>query len=181
MGSLKNKWQELPESFRMIPAALIAALLLSRVLFVFSIVKGRSMVPSIPENMIVIGSRLSYHQNPPERGDIVVFSHPGIEPFLIKRIAAIPGDRIRICGRLLWINGIPCAGNAAITKSEIPVQCREFSIPEEAFFVIGDNFPESNDSRIWEEPLVRRNEIAAKGIFLYKFPFQFKKIGSEVK
>ncbi len=139
------------------------------------------MNPSIPENTIMIGNRLSYHQNPPERGDIVVFSHPGIEPLIIKRIAAIPGDHIRICGRLLWINGTPYPENKQIPKSENPSQCREFGIPEKAFFVIGDNFNESNDSRIWEEPLVRQDEIAAKAIFLYKFPFQFKKIESEVK
>ena len=127
-----------------------------------------------------------------QRGDIVVFHHPK-PPLLIKRVVGIPGDRIRIEGGRVQINGStlqepyaafePAALNPF--RDNFPAQIYtdplvnpdwwrqmqtltrdgELTVPKDMYFVLGDNRNHSDDSRYWG--LVPRQAIVARPMVIY--------------
>ena len=126
------------------------------------------------------------------RGDIVVFHHPR-PSLLIKRVAGIPGDRIRVDNGHLSVNGVrvlepyatfePTAYNPSrdvfpSTSYSDPnvnpewwyklpslVQNGELVVPPNQYFVLGDNRNHSDDSRFWG--LVPRQAIVARPLLIY--------------
>ena len=110
--------------------------------FVFFIgyVPTASMEPVIRENSFIIGTRVY-----PELqiGDVVVFSQEGI--LMVKRIAGIPGDEI-------------------IIDDEVYV------VPHGCYFMLGDNPDQSADSRHWEDPFIRNDQVIARVLILKPHP-----------
>ena len=115
-----------------------------------------------------------------ERGDIVAFRAPsqGDIPF-VKRLIGTPGDVIEIRNKNVWINGaeidepykIHVDGNL---YEDHPWTPREYvirdnyepvTLPENAFFVMGDNRDNSNDSRYWG--FISRKDVIGKPMFVY--------------
>lgn len=127
-------------------------------------VDGRSMEPTFHDGDYVIVNRLAYRFGELQRGDVVVFPFPlnGEEDF-IKRIIALPGDRIAIRNGVLFLNG------AVIEEDYLEVPPRgdmeEMIVPAAHVFVMGDNRNDSSDSRIWG-PLIS-SEIIGKTVFRY--------------
>ncbi|WP_058188568.1 signal peptidase I [Terracidiphilus gabretensis] len=127
-----------------------------------------------------------------QRGDIVVFHHPR-PPLLIKRVAGIPGDHIRVDDGHLSVNGLrifepwaafePTSYNPARDvfpgtvysdpnvspdwwhKLPTLVQNGELVVPPGQYFVLGDNRNHSEDSRFWG--LVPRDAIIARPMLIY--------------
>jgi signal peptidase I len=127
-----------------------------------------------------------------QRGDIVVFHHPR-PPLLIKRVAGIPGDHIRVDDGHLSVNGIhisepyaafePTGYNPARDvfpgtvysdpnvspdwwhKLPSLVENGELIVPPGQYFVLGDNRNHSEDSRFWG--LVPRSAIVARPMLIY--------------
>ncbi|MGH9600453.1 MAG: signal peptidase I [Terracidiphilus sp.] len=125
------------------------------------------------------------------RGDIVVFHHPN-PPLLIKRVVAIPGDRLRIRNGRVFVDGAALsqpyafftpASRAApanfpariYTNPEVDpdwwrqmqslTQNGELTIPPGEYFVLGDNRNDSDDSRFWG--FVPRQAILATPLVVY--------------
>lgn len=124
---------------------LITVILLKSV-FLFGYVPTASMEPTLPKGSYIIGIRV-YHSL--KTGDIIIFEYDG--KLLVKRIAAVPGDIIDT-GALTYM-----------ASMERP--CREDSVlevPEECYYVLGDNTQNSFDSRYWNDPFVHRENIVAK-------------------
>lgn len=117
--------------------------------FVFFIgyVPSESMEPAIKADSIVFGCRIPSEI---QRGDILLFHHEGI--VLVKRVAGVPGDIIYSddTGLILSID------------EEFPGASRVLTVPDGYYFMLGDNAEHSNDSRMWDEPFVARNEVVAK-------------------
>lgn len=127
-----------------------------------------------------------------ERGDIVIFHHPRPE-LLVKRVVGLPGERLRISGGHVYINGQkldepyavfePTLGNplgddfpsmANIDprvdpkwwqQMETLTQNGELRIPAGYYFLLGDNRNHSSDSREWG--LVARERIVARPLVIY--------------
>ncbi len=139
------------------------AVVLAAVLFVGlqlvvqnTVVKGVSMEPNYVSDQRVIVNKLAYRMGEPQRGDVVVFHAHGLEAEdFIKRIIGLPGETVEIHRGAVIVDGQPIPepyGPMADDTSFGP-----FKVPADAYFVLGDNRPFSNDSRTWE-PLGRAIE-----------------------
>jgi len=140
-------------------------------------------------------SRLLLPYREPKRGDIIVFRFPlDINQAYVKRVVGVPGDRLRLENRQLFINGQPVVepylskrlagtdqyrdnfpkfaeasstplARRALMMHEIYVKDGELVIPEDHFFAMGDNRDNSLDSRYWG--LVPRENIIGKPLLIY--------------
>lgn len=127
------------------------SIILFRTILFVGYVPTESMEPTLKAGSYILGIRFVTDL---EEGDIIVFQHDG--QLLVKRIAGVPGDRIDL-SKLSYMVTVP------IPVWEEPV----LTVPENAFFVLGDNTQNSIDSRYWEDKFVMRNDIVAK-LFINK-------------
>jgi len=69
-------------------------------------IEGPSMEPNLHQGQFLLVNRLAYRLEEPERGDIVVFRHPGSRRRdLIKRVVGLPNEQLEIVRGQVWING----------------------------------------------------------------------------
>lgn len=149
----------------LIGAVIVAALVRTFVFQAFYIPSG-SMIPTLNEDDRVLVNKLSYDFNDIGWGDIVVFkrpaNQPGEVPDLIKRVMALPGDRIEFFNGDVYVNNVRVsetylntqgATNPLLTSpgSSIPgcidATNSACTVPEGFVFVMGDNRGASTDSR----------------------------------
>lgn len=124
---------------------LIFYLILHLVLLV-GYVPTPSMEPTLGQNSIIIGTRLFGEL---KTGDIIVFQKDGV--LLVKRIAGCPGERIDLT-KISYMDSVPIP----IFEQEVIV------VPENAYFLLGDNAQNSWDSRYWDDPFISADDIVAK-------------------
>jgi signal peptidase I len=128
------------------------------------------------------------------RGEIIVFRYP-VHPaqHFVKRVIAVPGDRVRLINKQVWVNGKPVTEKYVVYRSpardyyrdDFPdlnylsanVEARwwlqlralvhggELVVPPEQYFVMGDNRDESLDSRYWG--FVPRGNIIGRPLLIY--------------
>ncbi len=110
----------------------LMTVILLKSVFLFGYVPTASMEPTIPKGSYIVGLRLYTDL---EKGDIIIFRHEG--KLLVKRIAAVEGEYVERNGESLLV-------------------------PKDCYYVLGDNAGNSLDSRYWEEPFVKEEEIVAK-------------------
>jgi signal peptidase I len=135
----------------------------------------------------------------PQRGDVMVFIPPHDPRYFIKRVIGLPGDHIRFDDNVLWINGerasyelirefeVQIMGLAALvpvkeyretfTGNSHPVyrypgreMAREWVVPENAYFMMGDNRGRSEDSRVWGFASADQIVGKAVAIWIHKDP-----------
>jgi signal peptidase I len=127
------------------------------------------------------------------RGDIVVFHYP-VSPaqHFVKRVVGVPGDRVRLIKGQVFVNGIALTEPYIRHSSSVPdvyrddfpqpiyvpgetaswvmqmekwVEDKQLIIPEDSYFVLGDNRDESLDSRYWG--FVPRENIIGRPLMIY--------------
>ncbi len=123
-----------------------------------SIVNGSSMEPHLQHKQRLIVNKAVYFFHQPERGDVIIFhppDHPEESPF-IKRIIGLPGDTVEITTEVVYVNGSPL--DEPYIKEPPNYTFPKEKIPENGYFVLGDNRNNSNDSHSdWTVP--RQNII----------------------
>ena len=125
--------------------------LILRFVLLVGYVPTPSMEPTLRQNSIIVGTRLFGEL---KTGDIIVFPKDGV--LVVKRIAGCPGERIDLT-KISYMESVP-----------IPIFEQEvITVPENAYFVLGDNSQNSWDSRYWEDPFISAEEIVAKVIKFY--------------
>ena len=123
------------------------------------------------ENTIMIGDKvetlhLSYLFSDPKRGDIIVFPLPDDEEIdYIKRIIGLPGETIEGKDGYVYIDGEPL--EETYVMSQLEEDFGPYEIPEESYFMMGDNRGVSEDARYWDDKFVKRDKIKGKAIFKY--------------
>jgi signal peptidase I len=129
-------------------------------------VEGTSMLPRLEDHDRLFINKFVYHFASIQRGDVVVFHYPR-DPVksYIKRVIAVPGDRLRIDHGQVILNG------KALKETYVPEEYRdtkslaELVVPEDTYFMMGDHRSISSDSR--EFGPVDRDLIYGKAVFVY--------------
>ena len=146
----------------------LAVFLLMRFVIINARIPTASMEETICVNDRIFGNRLAYLNHDPERYDIVVFKFPDNEKKLyIKRIIGLPGETVEIIGGKVYIDGAeePLRDDFC---PETPVgDFGPYVVPENCYFMLGDNRIGSADSRYWQNPYVARDKILGKAGLRY--------------
>ena len=125
-----------------------------------SSVNGYSMEPSLHDGQQLLINKVVYYFHEPERGDIIILRppppySPEETPF-VKRIIALPGDIIDINDGAVYINGLKL--DEPYIKQPPAYNFQQKKIPENEYFVLGDNRNRASDSHNgWTVP--RQNII----------------------
>ncbi len=160
-----------------LPALIVIAFLLALLIKTFLIqafyIPSESMLPTLHVGDRVLVNKVVYHLHPPRRGDIIVFSDPHPtevvhrNPFsaffhwlteglgvqtdptkdFIKRVIGLPGETVAFEHCQIMINGKPLNEPYATVK-DCNDEYAPHRVPADSLFVMGDNRPNSNDSRM---------------------------------
>lgn len=166
---------------------IVIALGVSVVIYLFlavpNQVDGQSMQPNIQDKEILLTNKFIQLFGGPtgilkdynyQRGDIVVFEEPN-RPDLVKRVIGLPGDRIKIQDGKVYINGelyietfLP-EGRTTNAGPFIPEGVEKL-VPEDSYFLMGDNRSNSKDSRTIDVGFVKREYLKGSP-FMRILPF----------
>ncbi len=152
------------------------------IVFIYQPVKveGTSMTPTLTDQERIFINKFTYRfgLGSIERGDTVVFWYPqDTSKSYIKRVIGIPGDRVRVAGGRVWVNG------RQLVEEYVPEENRDFTswregdeqvVPEDDYFVLGDHRNSSSDSRMWG--WVPRANIYGKAVFVYWPPAKMGRV-----
>jgi len=129
-------------------------------------VEGTSMLPRLEDHDRLFINKFVYRISAIHRGDVVVFHYPrDPEKSYIKRVIAVPGDRLAIDRGRVWINGKLLRENYVPEEYRDTRSFAELVIPEDTYFMMGDHRSISSDSR--EFGPVDRDLIYGKAVFVY--------------
>lgn len=149
-GKRKSPLRELLET---VALALIIALVIRNFVVEVYRVQGTSMENTLhtEERVLVNKFLYKYTARKPQPGDIIVFRYPR-EPDrdFIKRVVAIPGDRVEMREGKVYVNGtlFPEAPSVRLSEEDSD---RVWTVPAESYWVLGDNRNNSEDSRYFGE------------------------------
>lgn len=141
---------------------------LNKTLIVNAQVTSGSMEDTVMTGSRVLVNRQAYLFHEPERGDIVTFYCPD-EPDreYMKRIMGLPGETIEGIDGIIYINGETL--EEPYIEEIFDRDFGPYKIPQDGYFMMGDNRNNSWDSRYWMNKYVSRDKIIGKAEFEY-FP-----------
>ena len=155
-----------------------AVMLLYTQVLINAYIPSESMENTLMTGDRVIGNRLAYKfGNDPERFDIVIFDAPDNMPgYYIKRIIGMPGEKVTIRSGKVYINDSSEPLDDSFIREKMDDEPdMKFNVPEDSYFMLGDNRNSSADSRYWDYPYVPREDIVAKASFRYWKGFKWVK------
>ncbi len=114
----------------------------------------------------------------PMRGDVIVFISPEDKRRdFIKRLVGLPGETVEIKDRRIYINGKPViddkfAGKDYYNRGDYGRENQAIVVPDDAYYVLGDNSASSRDSRYWG--FVPKKYLLGKAIVIYWPPHRIR-------
>ncbi|MBP3677393.1 MAG: signal peptidase I [Agathobacter sp.] len=147
--------------------------LLKNFVIINAMVPTGSMENTIMPGDNLLGFRLAYVTEEPERGDIIFFPFPDDETQkFVKRIIGLPGETVTILDGKIYIDDATEPLEEPYLKEEWTKGTGPyvFEIPEDSYLCLGDNRNRSADAREWNNPYVAKEKIIGKALFTY-FPF----------
>ena len=154
----------------MIIFVVIVVLIVNNFLLINAKIPSESMEQTIMTGDRVFGNRLAYLFDKPKRFDIVIFKYPDHEKELfIKRIIGMPGETVEIRDGKVYIDGAKEPLDDSFTPEEPLGDYGPYVVPEDSYFMLGDNRNYSKDSRFWNNPYVAEDKILGKAVLRY-FP-----------
>ena len=154
---MKDKTQKKDRWWLTPLVAVLLALFLNQFILLNARIPSGSMEPTIATGSLVLGDRTAYLRGDPRTGDVVFFRHASEfgQKILVKRVIALPGQTFSMEDGRVYLDG-ELLDEPYIT---------EFS----RYLVLGVHRTNSNDARYWADPFVRREDLLARGLFVY-FP-----------
>lgn len=126
----------------------------------FALIQGDSMLPSYHNWQLVF---IDKHTKEYDYGDVIVFTNDTLSATLTKRIIALPGDIVQIQDGIVYVNQTPSSlirEKEKLSYSGIAVS--PITLAADEYFVLGDNYEESKDSRFEEIGCVKQETILGK-------------------
>ncbi len=134
-------------------------------------IQGESMMPNFPNGEYLLTEKVTYYLHNPQRGDVVVFTPPvSNTDEYIKRIIGLPEEKVMVKGGHVYINDKllkePYLADSVVTTGGtfLPDD-EEYTVPDGEYFVMGDNRPNSSDSRYWGP--ITKNVISGRAWVIY--------------
>lgn len=161
----KNEWFEWGKALFL---AILLAFILRSFVFATSIVEGESMDPALEDGERIIFNKIVYLVSEPARGDIVIIQRP--HKNYVKRIIALPNEVIEMKNHTLYIDNIEQKDSFVNKQDEM--QTGDFGpieVPENSYFVMGDNRAISKDSRNGLGFIKRKDIIGRSEFIIYPF------------
>lgn len=168
----KPLWREYVE---VILISFVAAILLR--LFVVSAyrVDSGSMENALFEGDYIFVNKLAYSYTEPAMGDIIIFKFP-LNPTrdYIKRIIALPGQTVEVIDKVVYVDNRLAEIFTNVKYDDPKIMAAQLSmrdnfgpvqVPEDQYFVMGDNRDDSQDSRFWG--FLPKENIKGKAVFVY--------------
>ncbi len=149
-----------------IAAAVFIAAVLIFFLGMSTNVVGVSMEPTLYNGQKILVNRFIYLLSSPKRGDVVVFLPNGNENahYYVKRVVAVPGDRLQIQGGELYVNG-EVSRWVSEKILDFGIAANEIVLGNGEYFCIGDNPNNSEDSRSANIGPVEEKDIIGEAWF----------------
>ncbi len=176
--------QEIMEYVRMIIIVVLVVVLVDGIVFINAKIPSASMEKTIMTGDRIFGYRLAYGINidlgpirikkkmkDPERFDIIIFHYPDDESKLfIKRLIGLPGETVEIIDGKVYIDGAEEPLDDSFVNG-VPIgDFGPYVVPENCYFMLGDNRNNSKDSRFWENTYVTFDQIVGKAVVRYWWP-----------
>jgi signal peptidase I len=137
--------------------------------------QDEAMLPTIEPGSLAAVDTSYYAKNPVRRFDLIAFKAPppegdpaAEEVFVLKRVIGLGGETLSISGGAVYVNGLRL--EEPFTKIPHPAgeEFEPVSIPEGEYFFMGDNRPNSLDSRFWSKHAVGKSRFMGKVVEIFK-------------
>ncbi|HTW86199.1 MAG TPA: signal peptidase I [Candidatus Sulfotelmatobacter sp.] len=124
-------------------------------------VDGLSMEPRVRAGEFVLINTLAYRFGPVRRGDVVAFRHDAPNPeTYIKRVVGLPGERVEVRQGVVLVDGVALA--EPYVRFPDHRSAPAVVVPPGAYYVLGDNRADSDDSRNWG--VLHAGDIVGKAV-----------------
>lgn len=138
-----------------------------------------SMEGTLLKHDLLIADKFSYkvlHQGP-RRGDVMIFQYPeNPKQDYIKRTIGLPGDTVEVRDGVVYVNEVPL--DEPYIKEKPASDYGPVTVPQNSYFMMGDNRNHSSDSRVWG--FVNKKLFEGRALFVF-FPFnRVKTIDNEL-
>jgi signal peptidase I len=148
-GPRADGWTMVREIVETVVFSLIIFLLIRQVIQNYRI-ENHSMEPNFYEGQFVLVNKLAFKLGQPARGDVVVFHNPrNTNEDYIKRIIGLPGDTIEVHDSHIYVNGQQVIENFPHNEITPGEYMPPVTVGDNQLFVMGDNRPNSSDSRVF--------------------------------
>jgi signal peptidase I len=126
----------------------------------FALIQGDSMLPTYHNLQLVF---IDKHTSNFDYNDVIIFRSYGLKATLIKRIVACPSDTVQILDGILYVNDKPSSLIAQETRlSYSGIASSKLVLNDNEYFVLGDNYEASKDSRYEEIGIINQSYIIGK-------------------
>jgi len=167
----KRKVKEILSWVKHLVIALACALIINNMLVASAVVVSSSMENTIMTDSRVMGLRVAYLVSEPNRFDIILFQPPDDEASIpyVKRIIGLPYEKVEIIDGKIYIDDSAVPLDESFIKEVARGDFGPYFVPDNSYFVLGDNRNGSRDSRYWVNQFVPRDNIIGR-IYIEYFP-----------
>lgn len=154
----------------------LIAILITKFICFIAVVPTASMKPFINEGDHLFVNKIEKYYKEVERGDLLVFNAPADisnnkDKLLIKRVIGLPGETVQIVDGKVYINDLAIEEEYVVNTDNHSLE--KITIPDNEYFLLGDNRANSFDCRFWNKKTINKKDIIGyahtfhwiKGIF----------------